>query len=380
MGNMDQKTHSFLTILLYFTFLCGYSVILLLNSNPAKPLLIFTIILVLTIYNHNKYYRYCQVNDKGKIFLAVNMILIYILLYFDYSNYEQLFILVLLGDCIFAYDMKFSIKYVLFINITYYPYAYFVLYKRPVGDYTGDLLRDIVIISFMVLILYVAKHQMNERMKYNKILIERNNAVQKIREMTLNEERNRISFILHNSLGHLLVSTNMSLQAEKMELISEGKIHKNSFLQTEKQLREAMSLLRRTIENRDDLLFGFSLENLIDMFLSDVSNNTKIKINYQKTGIASITERYKNVVYNTILETVTNSLKHSNCSEIDLQLYAAETEIKLRISDNGQGFDHLIDGFGIFKIKENIQKHHGTYSIASRNGCIVDVYIPVEVV
>jgi signal transduction histidine kinase len=379
MVDMEKKTHYFLTMLLYITFFCGYSIILLLNDNPAKPLTIFTIILLLTTYSHKKYYRHNHVDEKGKIFLAVNLLLTYVLLYFDYSNYEQLFILLLLGDCILGYDLKYSVKYIFIIHITYYPYAYFVLYQRPVGEYAGDLLRDFVIISFVVIILYIAKYQINEKAKYNEIIKQRDSALAKIKEMTLNEERSRIAFILHNSLGHMLVSTNMSLQAEKMELISKGKVDKNAFVQTEKQIGEAMSLLRKTIENQDDLLLGIPLDKLLTMFLNEVLNNTKIKINYKKTGIEWITEDNKNLVYNIILETVTNSLKHSNCSKIDILLQASQKEIKIRITDNGQGFDDLKIGFGISKIKEKVLECNGTYHITSDHNCRVEVYLPLKV-
>lgn len=385
MMNMDKKTHKFLTLLLYIGYIIAYIVVVFLNDDWRIPISILTLNLFISTYSHIKYYRSDHVKNKGKIALVVQMVFVFILVYFDQSNYEQLFMLLLIGDCIFAYNIKFSLKYVVGSYGLFFLYINYVFVMRRGYNYSEDVARDLVIIIFSLLILYLSKYQINEKMKYNILLKQRNNTYEKLRkyalrieDMAVLEERNRIALMLHNSLGHRLVSISLSLQAEKMELVSSGEIDQKAFIEVEKQIQKAMTLLRRTIENSDDFMLDTPFDELMELFINDVSNHTKMAISYKGAETHRIPSKLKNIIYNIVLESVTNALKHSKGQKISVDIKCDEDEIVVSIRDNGIGFGTMGYGYGMTKISDQVKKCDGKYHISSKNGCIVEVILPVK--
>jgi signal transduction histidine kinase len=70
-------------------------------------------------------------------------------------------------------------------------------------------------------------------------------------------------------------------------------------------------------------------------------------------------------------EALSNIARHSQASSMYLDLEWTEQQIKLYLSDNGQGFEmaeHESKGFGLRSIRERIEQVGGTISIQSARG------------
>lgn len=76
-------------------------------------------------------------------------------------------------------------------------------------------------------------------------------------------------------------------------------------------------------------------------------------------------------MYRVVCELVTNSLKHSGCSEIRLSLSTSGDELELQYSDNGRGFNPqaMMDcGMGLSNINSRINTLNGALDIVSSKG------------
>ena len=76
-------------------------------------------------------------------------------------------------------------------------------------------------------------------------------------------------------------------------------------------------------------------------------------------------------MYRVACELVTNSLKHSGCSEISLRLSITGDELELQYSDNGRGFNPqaMMDcGMGLSNINSRINSLNGEFDIRSSRG------------
>lgn len=386
MINLDKKLHHYLTILLYFAFASGYLLIIIINeSNNFIPLSILTLIVGLSTFSHIKYYRYDAVNNKAKLIIVINMILMFVFMYFNYTDFRQLFLLILIADCIFAFPRIFSIKYVIGTYVVYYPYIYTVYKYRMNWDYTSAFIDDIVISVFCIAILFLVKSQIIANVKYNTLLTERDEAfvqlekyANKIEDLAIIEERNRIALVLHNSIGHSLTSIMLSLQAEKMELVSNKQISIKSFKVVETLIQDSMALLRKTIENADDFTQSMPFDEIVDCFIREASNNTKINITYDSKNIFYILNEQKSVILNVITEAVTNAVKHSDCSHIKVNIFCESNGISISIIDDGHGFETIKYGFGITKTIQQVNRLQGEYEIISNEGCHIRVFLPTE--
>jgi len=80
-------------------------------------------------------------------------------------------------------------------------------------------------------------------------------------------------------------------------------------------------------------------------------------------------------------EVLNNSLKHAEATKILVSLTTHEGHVELEVQDNGKGFDveAIQDqgGLGMMSIRERVEALHGWYSITSKPGAGVRVWIRV---
>ena len=83
-------------------------------------------------------------------------------------------------------------------------------------------------------------------------------------------------------------------------------------------------------------------------------------------------------------ETLSNTLRHSKASEVDLLLVERNNRVILRVQDNGVGFELDDDthggSYGLRNIEERTIEIGGTCKIVSvpNQGTIIEVQIPTE--
>jgi signal transduction histidine kinase len=69
-------------------------------------------------------------------------------------------------------------------------------------------------------------------------------------------------------------------------------------------------------------------------------------------------------------ESINNLVKHSGCSEADIEFQTAGDSLWLKVSDNGKGFDtsNNYDGHGLLSIRERAVGIGGQLDIVSKAG------------
>ena len=187
------------------------------------------------------------------------------------------------------------------------------------------------------------------------------------------EERSRATFSkeLHDGLGPLLSSAKISLSA--LSNTEMDKERKEIFDNTLYVVDEALRSLREISNNLSPhVLTDFGLARGIRNFIdrSQALHNVKLSFATNLRG-----ERYNSdievIMYRVACELVTNSLKHSGCSEIRLSLSIAGDELELQYSDNGRGFNPqaMMDcGMGLSNINSRVNSLNGQFDIRSTKG------------
>jgi signal transduction histidine kinase len=87
-------------------------------------------------------------------------------------------------------------------------------------------------------------------------------------------------------------------------------------------------------------------------------------------------------LYRIIQEQLQNIIKHSNAARIELSVRLFSNVLRLRIYDNGKGFNtkHTTSGIGLRNIKNRTEMFHGFCIINSSEGkgCEILIKIPVS--
>lgn len=187
------------------------------------------------------------------------------------------------------------------------------------------------------------------------------------------EERQRATFSreLHDGLGPLLSSAKMSLSAlQRAEL---GDKERETLKNTSAVIEEAIRSLREISNNLSPhILNNFGLVRGIKNFVDKVASMHDHEIIF-RTRLTD--ERFDSntevILYRIVCELVNNSLKHSNCNRITIDLNIVNDKLVVTYRDNGKGFN-LRDveerGMGLSNIKSRISTLGGRFEITSSPG------------
>ncbi|WP_315067731.1 sensor histidine kinase [uncultured Clostridium sp.] len=220
--------------------------------------------------------------------------------------------------------------------------------------------------------------QLNEKLKLANIKLHEYSL--KIEEVAISNERTRVSQELHDSLGHSLMALAMHLEFAKKIFTTKPEKVEDVLLQSEKiakssinDLREAVTLLNSDYEIKD---FDTSIDKLIHNFY--LFSNLKITLN-KNQNINDLTPIVKTSIYKTIQESITNSLKHGNSTEINIKVKVNNQNLELIITDNGIGCNNIIKSNGLNGIENRINSLGGTTYYFSYNnlGFGIRMFIPI---
>ena len=187
------------------------------------------------------------------------------------------------------------------------------------------------------------------------------------------EEKTRSAFSkeLHDGLGPLLSSAKISLSAIKREELDTER--REIFDNTLYVVEEALRSLREISNNLSPhVLSDFGLARGIQNFIDRSQTLHNVKISYA-TNLRG--ERYDSdievIMYRVVCELITNSLKHSGCSEIRLSLTSGGDMLELQYTDNGRGFNpqSMMDcGMGLSNINSRVNSLNGEFEVTSTKG------------
>ncbi|WP_025762432.1 sensor histidine kinase [Dyadobacter tibetensis] len=201
-------------------------------------------------------------------------------------------------------------------------------------------------------------------------------------------ERRRIAQDLHDDIGTMLSLTKLSLnQLNKIVLEPDSKerslIHKSQTLVEETILhvrRITRDLVPTTLER-------FGLSEAISEFINKLEDNNQLQITFHSTADDSMRQQPKVelTIYRIMQELVNNAIKHSKCSNIEIELEINSEFIFLKVADNGIGFnatqlkeDNLV-GLGLLGIESRLAIINGIVRYVSppAGGSLAIAQIPV---
>lgn len=82
----------------------------------------------------------------------------------------------------------------------------------------------------------------------------------------------------------------------------------------------------------------------------------------------NLSQNSKNILFRLLQEFIQNSLKHSGCRKIEINIAIASTLLSINASDDGSGFDtnQLSEGIGLQNMKRRAQQLKATYELKSQ--------------
>lgn len=200
-------------------------------------------------------------------------------------------------------------------------------------------------------------------------------ANKRISELVKMEERQRISRDLHDTLGQKL-----SLIGLKSDL-ADKLITKNPE-QARLEIQDVQQTARIALKEVRELVTqmrGIKLEDelhRIKQILKAADIEFILEGNTKLVNTSLIAE---NVISMCVKEAITNVVKHSNASQCRLIIQPSETEITVKIKDNGVGIKNgnsNNNGHGIQGMRERLEFVNGSLEVLTDQGTTVIIKVP----
>ncbi|HJT17632.1 MAG TPA: ATP-binding protein [Thermoanaerobaculia bacterium] len=250
---------------------------------------------------------------------------------------------------------------------------------RPVRDlYIRGLVVGLIVIVLAIALAGVVapfiERPVNELVAQLKALPERLIKVQE-------EERTRVSREIHDDLGQ-------SLSALKMDII--GVLEKNPAAPPTRERIE------RTLDNTVDAVRRIAAElrpAMLDDLGLTAALEAEVRVFEERTGIECelslpekplpLTPISSTVLYRIVQESLTNVLRHSNASRVEIRLRERGDDALLEVRDDGRGMTAeeaaAATSIGLIGIRERASMLGGTaeFEGVAGRGTIVSVRIPI---
>jgi len=191
-------------------------------------------------------------------------------------------------------------------------------------------------------------------------------------------ERARIARELHDEVGQTL--TAVALRAERAA-------------STQSQQGEALTEIAETVlrslddvhrigrELRPEALDDLGLINALIALCSRVGRQSGLHIRRDLDGhLPPLSDEVELVIYRVAQEALTNSLRHSQASEVGVSLRAAGDRVVLTISDDGRGIGGATRAGGLAGMRERAMLIDAVLEVRSRipHGTEVVLTLPVS--
>lgn len=212
-----------------------------------------------------------------------------------------------------------------------------------------------------------AKEQSIQLKRNNEKLMEAQDA--SIHTATL-EERNRIAREIHDNVGHLI--TRSLLQTGALETLNQDKSLEPFLSQLKDTLDTAMTSIRTSVHDMHDETID--LEHSIRLLLQDID---AFETSFTYDCNTFLSKQLKYAIVAICKEAINNSLKHSNCTEMDILFREHPNFYQLVITDNGTNASLPKDtsGIGLENIKDRIHALNGTVQFSAKQGFRIYIII-----
>lgn len=203
------------------------------------------------------------------------------------------------------------------------------------------------------------------------------------REEIVEGERKRIARDLHDTVSQELFATSMILSglASNLSTIPKETLQEQLVL-VKDMIESAQRDLRILLLHlRPSELEGKTLVEGFDVILREVSDKSSIQVHFQHE-VEELPKLIEEHLFRIAQEIISNTLRHAKAKQLDVYLIQKETELQLKMTDDGIGFQQEDDGelsYGLQNIRERVEDMAGTIKIrtAPNKGVAIDIRIPL---
>ncbi|WP_431802569.1 histidine kinase [Halobacillus andaensis] len=213
------------------------------------------------------------------------------------------------------------------------------------------------------------------RIKREQLEDKLEDANEKISQLKVIEERERIARDLHDTLGQKL-----SLIGLKSDLV--GKLIDKNPQAAQREIHDIRQTARTALKEVREMVSNMRGSKLADELLRVQQILQAAEIDFHAEGSPELSNTpllVENVLSMCLKEAVTNVVKHSQASVCSIHIEQLPDEVQLQISDDGVGLSeekNLLKGHGLQGIRERLEFVNGSLELSSEQGTTLTIRVP----
>jgi signal transduction histidine kinase len=196
---------------------------------------------------------------------------------------------------------------------------------------------------------------------------------ERVEELAVVEERNRLAREMHDTLGHRLTVAAVQLEGAQRLCPRDPDQAARMVGTVREQVREALSELRSTVARlraplEADLQLCRALERLAGHFEGATGLTVHLML---PAEMQDLPDAHRLALYRAAQEALTNVHRHAQAQDVWLQLTRQDGIIALLVSDNGTGFHRESardGGYGLSGLRERAAQLGGELYLEPRSG------------
>ena len=203
------------------------------------------------------------------------------------------------------------------------------------------------------------------------------------KEQVIQEERRRIARELHDSVSQQLFAAMMMISALNERADKFDEKEQKQLKMIEHVLSQAQSEMRALLLHlRPISLESKSLKSGIEGLLVELQTKVQMKIHWDIEDV-KLPEGVEDHLFRIAQELLSNTLRHSHATTLEVYLRQLDSTVLFKIEDNGVGFnsEEILPGsYGINNMKEREQGLGGQVRIVSfpNQGTTIEIKIPLS--
>ncbi|WP_188454857.1 sensor histidine kinase [Virgibacillus oceani] len=328
--------------------------------------IIFGIVMILLFFTA---YRVSFISDGWTVYLSVGMemaISIVMTMFLGYV-YFSLFLAFYIGNI--QHKAGFITLYIVHLITT--------IGAVSIGFFTQTeiFLSQLPFIIISVLGVILLPLTIYNRIKREKLEDQLKDANEKISQLVVLEERQRIARDLHDTLGQKL-----SLIGLKSDLAS--KLINVNPDSAKSEIDDIHQTARTALKEVREMVSNMKGAKLKDEIVRIQQILKAAQIEFHAEGNPELTNTpllVENVLSMCLKEAVTNIVKHSQATSCRVAIIQSTNEVLIKVEDNGIGMSDKAESFsehGIQGMRERLDFINGSLSLESSGGTILTIQVP----
>jgi PAS domain S-box-containing protein len=198
------------------------------------------------------------------------------------------------------------------------------------------------------------------------------------------EERNRMAREIHDTLAQAFTGILIQVDAATQVLTDDVEATQAHLDTIEELARTGLSEARRSVTAlRPQLLEEGDLSSALERLVNQMRVATNTDLIYSVQGTAySLPTEVENNLLRIGQEALTNATKYANANEIRIELVYNDTQCRLQVKDDGQGFGvvgvSMSGGFGLLGMSERAERIGAQLAIESQPGQGTEIIVIVN--